>query len=221
MNKGKFIAIEGIEGSGKTNTCIFISEILKKNNIKNIICVRQPGSTPIAEKIRHLIKKNHKEKLINISELLLMYAARMQLVENVIKPALKKGTWVISDRHDLSSFAYQGGGNDIDIKKIFILHKILLGNFNPDLTFYLDIDPEIGLQRVHARGIPDRIEKNKLIFFIRTRDKYLELVGSDPNIITVNTNQKIKSVKEILKKKLKNWLKKHDHKSVPLVNKTV
>ncbi|CAL4322877.1 dTMP kinase [Buchnera aphidicola] len=221
MNNGKFIVVEGIEGSGKTNSCLLISKILKKNNIKNIIYVRQPGSTPISEKIRSLIKKNHKEKLINTSELLLMYAARIQLVENIIKPALKKGTWVISDRHDLSSFAYQGGGGNIDIKKIFKLHKILLGKFQPHLTFYLDVDPKIGLQRVYARGVPDRIENNKLIFFIRTREKYLELVKSNPNIITINTNQNIEIVKEILQKKLKNWLKKNAYKLVSLVNKTL
>ncbi|MCW5196602.1 dTMP kinase [Buchnera aphidicola (Pemphigus obesinymphae)] len=221
MNNGKFIVVEGIEGSGKTNSCLLISKILKKNNIKNIICVRQPGSTPISEKIRCLIKKNHKEKLINTSELLLMYAARIQLVENIIKPALKKGTWVISDRHDLSSFAYQGGGGNIDTKKIFKLHKILLGKFQPHLTFYLDVDPKIGLQRVHARGNPDRIENNKLIFFIRTREKYLELIKSNPNIITINTNQNIEIVRKILQKKLKNWLKKNAYKLVSLVNKTL
>lgn len=150
-----------------------------------------------------------------------MYAARIQLVENVIKPALKKGMWVISDRHHLSSFAYQGGGSNIDTRNIFILHKMLLGNFHPHLTFYLDVNPKIGLQRVYARGVPDRIEKNKLNFFIRTRKKYLELVKSDPNVITINGNQQIKIVKQKLQKKLKKWLRKNAYQLVSLVNKTL
>ena len=148
-----------------------------------------------------------------------MYAARIQLIENIIKPALKKGIWVISDRHYLSSFAYQGGGSNIDIKNILMLHKMLLEDFCPNLTFYLDVDPKIGLKRVYTRGVPDRIEKNTLNFFTRTRKKYLELVRSDPNIITINSNQKIEIVKQILEKKLKKWLK--NDQLVSMVNKTL
>ena len=158
MIKSKFIVIEGLEGAGKTNASICIQHTLKEYNIKNIMLVRQPGSTPIAEKIRKLIKNNfHIEDFVKETELLLMYAARIQLVKKIIQPALKKGIWVISDRHDLSSLAYQGGGLGIKKKLINQLKYLFLKDFIPDLTIYLDVYPEIGLKRASKRSKLDRI----------------------------------------------------------------
>ncbi|QNS02031.1 MAG: dTMP kinase [Buchnera aphidicola (Pentalonia nigronervosa)] len=208
MIKNKFIVIEGLEGSGKTNACICIKKILKQHNIKNVILVRQPGSTPISEKIRELIiNKSPREILTKETELLLMYAARIQLIQNIIKPALKNGMWVISDRHDLSSIAYQGGGLGIKtniIKKIKIL---LLGNFVPDLTIYLDVLPEVGLKRIQSRHYLDHIENRSLNFFQKTRNSYLKNIKLDRNTIKINANLNIIHVNKKITEKISNWLK--------------
>ncbi|QCI18890.1 dTMP kinase [Buchnera aphidicola] len=209
MIKNKFIVVEGLEGAGKTHACTYIKEILKKNNIKNVILVRQPGSTPVAEKIRKLIKMYHTEKIIKETELLLMYAARIQLVKTIIKPALKKGYWVISDRHDLSSLAYQGEGLGINKNIINQLKYLFLENFIPDLTLYLDVIPEIGLQRALKRSSSlDRIEKRSLTFFQKTRKGYLNNIKSDTKTIKIDANLNIEKVSKNIKKQFSKWLQK-------------
>lgn len=206
MIKNKFIVIEGLEGAGKTNACICVKETLKKNNIKNIVLVRQPGSTPIAEKIRHLIKIDANEKITKETELLLIYAARMQLVQTIIKPALNRGNWVISDRHDLSSLAYQGGGLGISENIINQLKILLLGDFSPDLTIYLDVTPHIGLKRALKRSLFDRIENRSLNFFKKTRKSYLNNIKSNKKIIKIDANLDIDNVTQNIKKQLLKWL---------------
>lgn len=209
MIKNKFIVVEGLEGAGKTQACICIKNILKKYNIKNIISVRQPGSTPISEEIRQLIiKKIQKETLTKEAELLLIYAARIQLVKRIIKPALKSGMWVISDRHDLSSLAYQGGGLGIKKELITQLKYLLLGDFTPDLTIYLDVSPKIGLKRASNRNILDKIESRSLNFFKKTRKSYLKNIKLDEKTIKINANLNIINVTQNITKKLSNWLKK-------------
>lgn len=138
----------------------------------NITFTREPGGTPLAEKLRDLIKQGiESDPVTDKAELLMLYAARVQLVETVIKPALARGCWVVGDRHDLSSQAYQGGGRGIDQQLMQSLRTLVLGEFKPSLTLYLDLDPEIGLQRARSRGELDRIEKQSLDFFIvRGRD---------------------------------------------------
>ncbi|WP_343154044.1 dTMP kinase [Buchnera aphidicola] len=208
MIKNKFIVIEGLEGAGKTSACIYVKKILKENNIKNIILVRQPGSTPISEKIRKLIKGHHIEKIEKETELLLIYAARIQLVKTIIKPALNQGSWVISDRHDLSSFAYQGGGLGIHENIIRKLKNLLLEDFIPDLTLYLDVKPEIGLKRALKRSSLDRIENRSLTFFKKTRKSYLNNIKLDKKIIKIDANLNISNVTKNIKKQLLKWLHK-------------
>ncbi|QCI21073.1 dTMP kinase [Buchnera aphidicola (Hyperomyzus lactucae)] len=209
MIKNKFIVIEGLEGAGKTYACICIKNILKKYNITNILSVRQPGSTPIAEEIRNLTKKKFKnDNLIKETELLLMYAARLQLVEKKIKPALENGMWVISDRHDLSSLAYQGGGLGIKKKIITQLHSLFFENLIPDLTVYLDVSPKIGLSRAYNRDPLDQIESRSLEFFRKTRKSYLKSIQLNKNTIKINANLNIKIVTHNITKKILNWLNK-------------
>ncbi|MCU4136878.1 dTMP kinase [Buchnera aphidicola (Sitobion miscanthi)] len=209
MIKNKFIVIEGLEGAGKTHACICIKNILKKNNIKKILLVRQPGSTPIAEDIRKLIKKKFDtDNLVKETELLLMYAARIQLVEKKIKPALINGIWVISDRHDLSSLAYQGGGLGIKKKIITKLQSLFLYNVIPDLTVYMDVLPKIGLARALKRNSLDSIESRSLTFFQKTRNSYLKNIKEDKNIIKINANLNMSKVTQNITKKILNWLKK-------------
>ncbi|QCI17171.1 dTMP kinase [Buchnera aphidicola (Aphis helianthi)] len=208
MIKNKFIVIEGLEGAGKTSACTYVKKILRQNNITNIILVRQPGSTPISEKIRKLIKIYHGEKIVKEAELLLIYAARIQLVKKIIKPALNRGDWVISDRHDLSSLAYQGGGLGINKNIINQLKNLFLENFIPDLTIYLDVMPEIGLKRALKRSSLDRIENRSLKFFKKTRKSYLNHIKLDEKIIKINANLDIENVTQNIKKQLLKWLQK-------------
>lgn len=203
----KYIVVEGLEGAGKSTAIQAVVETLHDHGIDNITRTREPGGTVLAEKMRALVKEEHEgEVLQDMTELLLMYAARVQLVENVIKPALKQGQWVVGDRHDMSSQAYQGGGRQIARETMQSLKQTTLGAFKPDFTLYLDIDPKVGLERARGRGELDRIEKMDISFFERTRERYLELAAADDSVVTINADQTIEQVTHDIKQALENWL---------------
>lgn len=204
--RGKFIVLEGLEGAGKSTAHRMILALLK-NAGKNVVQTREPGGTPLAEKLRHLIKHETEETVSDKAELLMLYAARIQLVENVIKPALAEGKWVLGDRHDMSSQAYQGGGRQIDHHLLETLKDTVLGNFEPDLTIYLDIDPAIGLARARGRGELDRIEQQSLDFFYRTRQRYLELTQNNEKAVIINAEQSIEHVAADIQQAVENFLK--------------
>ncbi|NQZ28045.1 MAG: dTMP kinase [Colwellia sp.] len=194
MSTGKFIVIEGMEGAGKSSAIAVIENILKKQGI-DYVNTREPGGTPLAESLRDMVKSvDHQEKLTIETELLLMYASRSQLLANKILPALAEGKWVIGDRHDLSSRAYQGGGRGFDENIMDTISNITLKGFRPDITLYLDIDPHIGLSRAKARGDLDRIELEQMEFFIRVHNKYRELAAQDTSIVTVDAAQTMLAV---------------------------
>lgn len=206
---GKFIVIEGLEGAGKTTAINTVASILTQHNICDLQFTREPGGTPIAEALRNIIKNGlDDEPLTDKAELLMLYAARIQLIDNVIKPALKSGKWVIGDRHDLSTQAYQGGGRQLDNVFIKTLKEQVLGDFKPDLTLYLDIDPEIGLMRAASRGKLDRIEQQSLLFFNRIRQRYQELAKQDETIITIDAAKPLNNVIEQIEQILTTWLPK-------------
>ena len=138
----------------------------------------------------------------------MLYAARVQLVENVIKPALAEGKWVLGDRHDMSSQAYQGGGRKIDRKILDNLKRTVLGDFEPDLTIYLDIDPVVGLERVRGRGELDRIEQQSLDFFYRTHQRYLELTQNNDKAVIIDAEQPLEKVTADIKQAVENFVKK-------------
>ncbi len=209
MSQGKFIVIEGLEGAGKSTAINALLTELQKAGIADVINTREPGGTALAEKMRALVKEDHEgEALQDTSELLLMYAARIQLVETVIKPALAQGLWVVGDRHDLSSQAYQGGGREIDLQTMSALKNIALKGFEPDLTLYLDIDPKVGLERARGRGELDRIERMDISFFERTRQRYLDLASENPSIVVINAQQTIEQVQSDICAALQTWLRK-------------
>ena len=205
MSKGVFITLEGTEGSGKSTQLKTIEQYLQQHN-RRYIKVREPGGTPIAEEIRNLLKTPRKDDAMSdTTELLLMYAARAQLVNTVIKPAIEQGVDVICDRHDLSTVAYQGGGRGMDLGEIKAISKVVLGDFKPNLTILLDIDPIKGMQRAKARGELDRFEQSKMDFFVRVRNTYLECAKQDPNIIkVVNGDDTLDNVSSHIRKLLDN-----------------
>ncbi|HGN1205434.1 TPA: dTMP kinase [Proteus mirabilis] len=207
MKNSKFIVIEGLEGAGKTSAIQTVVDTLKQQGITDLAFTREPGGTPLAEKLRELIKQGIEgETVTDKAELLMLYAARVQLVENVIKPALAQGKWVIGDRHDLSSQAYQGGGRGIDKALMKSLRDTVLADFKPDLTLYLDLDPAVGLARARARGELDRIEKESMDFFYRTRERYQALAKEDASIITIDASQDIDKVQADIRDVLNQWL---------------
>ncbi|VEI58408.1 thymidylate kinase [Pasteurella multocida] len=206
MKTGKFIVLEGIEGAGKTTARDSIVRALNAYGIQDIVFTREPGGTPLAEKLRHLIKHETEEPVTDKAELLMLYAARIQLVENVIKPALAEGKWVIGDRHDMSSQAYQGGGRQLDKTLLLTLKETVLGDFEPDLTLYLDIDPVLGLTRARGRGALDRIEQQNIDFFQRTRQRYLELVQDNPKACCIDASNEIDKVSADVQSAVENWL---------------
>lgn len=204
---GKFIVIEGLEGAGKTTAQQTVVQVLQARGITDLVFTREPGGTPLAERLRSLIKEGHPEEaLTDKAEVLMLYAARIQLVENVILPAMQRGAWVIGDRHDLSSQAYQGGGRGIGSVLLQTLRDTVLGDFRPDLTLYLDIDPALGLQRARARGALDRIEQQALAFFERSRERYLSFAKADSRIKTIDAGQTLEQVTASIRDTLNAWL---------------
>ena len=191
--RGKFIVVEGLEGAGKSSVIGLIVQALKDAG-KRVEQTREPGGTPMAEAIRECVKHDWDETVSEETELLLMYAARVQLLTNKILPSLDAGAWVVGDRHDLSSQAYQGGGRGVSGKTMSAISDIALKGFKPDLTLYLDVEPAVGLERARGRGELDRIELAGLAFFERTRAKYLSLAKQDESIVVVSAMQSMEKV---------------------------
>lgn len=202
---GKFIVIEGLEGAGKSSAIASVVTHLQAKGVRPET-VREPGGTPLAESLRELVKKKWDEKVSPTTELLLMYASRVQLVDNVIKPALLKNRWVIGDRHDLSSRAYQGGGRQLGDELLEKVREITLGSFKPDLTLLLDVDEKKGLERARERGDLDRIEEEDLAFFQRTRQAYLNIAAKDPTIIVIDANQPMLDVHQAILQAIEEYL---------------
>lgn len=207
--RSNYIVIEGLEGAGKTTARQLVVETLQSAGIHDMVFTREPGGTVLAEKLRSLvldIQSTGDEVINDKAEVLMFYAARVQLVETVIKPALARGQWVIGDRHDLSTQAYQGGGRGIDRTMLATLRDAVLGDFRPNLTLYLDVTPEVGLQRARARGELDRIEQESMNFFNRTRARYLELASADPSIRTVDATQPLDAVARDIRATIAQWM---------------
>lgn len=169
--KARFISIEGLEGAGKTTQRSVLESWISARFGAPLV-TREPGGTPLAERIRALVLAHDEEPLDAWSELLLVFAARRQHVTQVIQPALAAGQWVISDRFADASFAYQGGGRGLPWSHLQQLEQWVLDGFEPDLTLWLDCPIEIGLARARQRGELDRIETEDLAFFERARAAY-------------------------------------------------
>ncbi|MFT7688034.1 MAG: dTMP kinase [Candidatus Azotimanducaceae bacterium] len=204
MKKGCFITVEGVEGVGKSTNIAAIEAMLSSAGI-TYISTREPGGTPLSEKIRNILLDKNETNMSDMAELLLVFAARSQHVEELIKPALNAGKWVICDRFTDSSFAYQGYGRETDISLIEKVERIALGEFTPDLTFLLDLPVEIGLERAGKRGELDRFEAEDLGFFNRVRNGFLQRAKVDRFHI-IDANKALSDVEQDICTALDGWI---------------
>jgi len=188
MNRGKFITIEGSEGVGKTTQIAALRDALAERGL-DVIVTREPGGTPRAEAIRELLLTPTDEPMPMTCELLLMFAARATHIENLIRPALERGAWVVCDRFTDATYAYQGDGRGVRREEIANLERYVQAELRPDLTLLLDAPIDIGRARAAARdaetGTSDRFEQERQEFFERVRNSYLERARSQPGRFAV------------------------------------
>lgn len=196
---GKFISIEGIEGAGKSTQLTFIADYLRDKGI-DVLVTREPGGTELGEQIRELLLTPRDEKMVDDAELLLMFAARVQHIQQKVLPALKNGQWVVSDRFIDATFAYQGGGRGIAFDRIEALANWSLQGVSTDLTFLFDLPVAVGQQRVSTRGnAKDRIEMEKHSFFDKVRQCYLQVAQDDPQRVKIiDAGESIENIQQQL-----------------------
>ncbi|MDX9741264.1 MAG: dTMP kinase [Gammaproteobacteria bacterium] len=202
----RFITVEGVEGAGKSSNLRFIRELLERGG-REVITTREPGGTVLSEQIRDLLLEQRTEGMAPDTELLLMFAARAEHLDRLIRPALAAGKWVLCDRFTDASFAYQGGGRGIDAARIAQLAQWVHGDFAPGLTLLLDLPVEQGLTRAGERAEPDRFERERGEFFERVRARYLDLAARDPRRFRViDAAAPLEAVQDQLREVLEDWL---------------
>jgi dTMP kinase len=176
---GRFITLEGGEGVGKSTNMGFVAGLLQDAGIE-LQVTREPGGTPLAERVREVIVAPSGEAISPIAELLLIFAARALHVDGLVRPSLAAGKWVLCDRFTDASYAYQGAGRGLGDEPVRWLEEKVQGELRPDLTLLLDADPAIGMARAGARGAADRFEQERLAFFRRVREGYLARAAAEP-----------------------------------------
>ena len=203
LNKSYFISFEGIDGSGKSTQAKLLIERLNSKSIETCF-VREPGGTKISEEIRKILLDDRAEEMSSRTEAMLMCASRAQLTKNIIIPELKSGKWVIADRYSDSTLAYQGGGRGIDLDWLVKLNEFATFGTQPDVTFYIDVASDIGLQRRNNIS-GDRIESAGLEFQNEIRNKYLEIIDNFSNrCVLVDGKLSIKEISDLIWKEIKN-----------------
>lgn len=178
MTQAVFITLEGIEGVGKTSAVACVADWLHEQG-RSVTVTREPGGTELGERVRSLVLEHNDVPITPLAELLLMFAARAQHLEQRIRPALARGESVVCDRFTDATYAYQGGGRGLPLRHIDSAAELVHGDLWPTLTVLLDAAPEVGLSRARARSAADRFESEKLQFFERVRDAYLERAAHD------------------------------------------
>ena len=178
MQKGLFITFEGGEGAGKTTLIEEIEKTFRKKG-HSVLKTREPGGTKLGEEIRSLLLE-HKEPISPFSELCLFLASRAQHIQEVIRPALKKGKVVLCDRFNDSSIAYQGAARGLGVREVKKFCKFISEDLKPELTFYLDLDPKVGLKRASNIGAHDRIESEAIEFHKKIRSAFLRIHRNEP-----------------------------------------
>lgn len=204
-NNGKWLVIEGLDGAGKTSAMATVHACLRKNGY----CYqhfREPGGTVLGEGIRTLFKTEGMS-IAPLAEVLLMYAARIQLLEQAVFPALASGLIVTLDRHELSTFAYQVGGRHVDYQTVKELSKLCMPQRKPDLTIYLEVNPELGLARARARGELDIIESQPLEYFQSIAAAYARELAGYPGLVVIDANRSIEEVQQDIRLVLEQFMR--------------
>ncbi|HEY5995169.1 MAG TPA: dTMP kinase [Gallionellaceae bacterium] len=176
MSGAKFITFEGVDGAGKSTHLAWFADTLRQRGM-DVLVTREPGGTPLGERLREILLNQPMQAR---TEALLMFAARMEHIELVIKPALQRGTWVVSDRFSDASFAYQGGGRGVPTEQLEQLEHWVQGGFQPDLTLLFDIPIEVARQRLSNNATLDRFEQEQGGFFEKVRQAYLDRCRKTP-----------------------------------------
>jgi dTMP kinase len=203
---GRFITVEGGEGAGKTTQLAFIRKYLERAGYQ-VVLTREPGGTALGEEIRALLLGHRHDGMTPATETLLMFAARAEHLERVIRPALAAGRWVLCDRFTDATYAYQGGGRGLPPERIAVLEDWVQGELRPDLTLLFDLPVAAGLQRAGRRGAADRFEREKADFFERVRAAYLERAWRDPDRHRiVNAARPVETVRTEVESILAGWL---------------
>ncbi|WP_237056596.1 dTMP kinase [Microbulbifer sediminum] len=204
--RGKFITLEGGEGVGKSTNLRFVTGWLQEQGIP-FVQTREPGGTPLAEQLRELLLSRREEPVDPTAELLMVFAARAQHLAEVILPALARGEWVICDRFTDATYAYQGGGRQLDWDLIALLEQTVQGDLRPDRILLLDLDPELGLERAARTGAADRFESEQLEFFRRVREAYRSRAEADPDrYAVIDAGQSLERVQADLQRQLESLI---------------
>ena len=213
MNKiipGQFITVEGTEGVGKSTNMAFIEKWLTDAG-KELVITREPGGTKLGEDLRELLLGHKHTGMADDTELLLMFAARAEHLNQKIIPALNQGKWVLCDRFTDATFAYQGGGRGINTTRIAALEQWVQGDLRPDLTLLLDLSVEIGLDRAKKRSEPDRFEVEKIRFFEDVRSAYLNIAKSNPERVkTIDASKPLSEVQLQIKFVIEQFINDHN-----------
>jgi dTMP kinase len=204
--RGRFITLEGGEGVGKSSNLAFVAGLLEAEGL-HVECTREPGGTPLAERIRDVIVRPAGETMPPMTELLLIFAARAAHIEGRIRPALEAGRWVVCDRFTDASYAYQGAARGLGEEPVHWLEQHVQGELRPDLTLLLDADPAIGLARANARGAADRFEQERVEFFARVRAGYLARARAEPGRFrVVDASRPLEDVRSCLRHHINEYL---------------
>ena len=202
--QGKFITLEGSEGVGKTTNVDSVCKTLEDLSIA-YVRTREPGGTPMAEQLRENLLAQWTEPVNGLTELFIAFAARLQHVEGVIRPALTAGKWVVCDRFTDASYAYQGYGRGLNLEKIAVLEEWVHGDLQPDLTLYLDLDPEVAALRIADRD-HDRMEQEQMSFFHKVRQGYLARAAANSRFRTVDASLPLADVQQTVCRQVKEFV---------------
>jgi len=203
---GRLVTVDGGEGAGKTTQMGFMREYLERRGCR-VVVTREPGGTSLGEEIRALLLGHRDGGMTLAAETLLMFAARAEHLERVIRPALAAGCWVLCDRFTDATYAYQGGGRGLPLERIAVLEEWVQGTLRPDLTLLLDLPVATGLARAGRRSMADRFEREDVDFFERVRAMYLKRAAHEPDRYrVVDASQSIKAVRAEVETMLAEWL---------------
>lgn len=203
---GRFVTVDGGEGAGKTTQMGFMREYLERRGCR-VVVTREPGGTSLGEEIRGLLLGHRDGGMTLAAETLLMFSARAEHLERVIRPALAAGCWVLCDRFTDATYAYQGGGRGLPLERIAVLEEWVQGELRPDLTLLLDVPVATGLARAGKRSMADRFEQEEVDFFERVRAIYLERAAREPDRCrVVDASQSVEVVRAEVETMLAEWL---------------